>query len=244
MPSPNQFHSEFGYMCPTPRFRRILRVSFVAGLAGALAGAVGVIALAQRADVGRMRTDIASTVSSTVGMAVTNAAIANLPSTPAIASCTAQNWPFVDKQCLLGTERNIRAAPDTIAAVDPSGAAAAWNEAWSAKQSQPAAAPAKKRPRPVHRREPVRPDAASRNAYLTPMTYDQWRFDNSVTTTVPVAAARASGAAVPGCRPMFCECSRRVAADSRTPRLVTVTCTRGREGGNEDQFRGRPQSKR
>src|SRR5436190_20818868 len=149
MPSPYQFHSEFGYMCPTPRFRRILRVSFVAGLAGALAGAVGVIALAQRADVGRMRTDFASTVSSTVGMAVTNAATANVP-TPGIASCTAQSWPFVDKTCLLGTERNIRAAPETFAAVDPAGAAASWNEASPVKPSQPSAAPAKRRPKPVH----------------------------------------------------------------------------------------------
>jgi hypothetical protein len=211
MPSPNQFHSEFGYMCPTPRFRRVVRVTFVAGVAGAIAGAVGVIALAQRADVERMRTEIASTVSSTVsstvGMAVTNASPAIAPPAPRTALCSAQSWPFIDKTCLLGTERTIRTLPETFAAIPPRAvspravppqAAApsafapaavalgedaqppnAHAEAASAKASQSTAAPAKKRPKTVQRREraPERQDANPRSAYVDPMTYEQWRHD-------------------------------------------------------------------
>jgi hypothetical protein len=187
MPSPNQFHSEFGYMCPTPRFRRVVRVTFVAGVAGAIAGAVGVIALAQRADVERMRTEIASTVSSTVsstvGMAVTNASPAIAPPAPRTALCSAQSWPFIDKTCLLGTERTVRTLPETFAAVAPGEGAQPSNahaEASSATPSQSASAPAKKRPKTVQRRErtPVRQDGNPRSAYADPLTYEQWRHDS------------------------------------------------------------------
>jgi hypothetical protein len=37
-------HPEFGFLCPTPRLRRELRIALVASLFGAIAGAVGVVA--------------------------------------------------------------------------------------------------------------------------------------------------------------------------------------------------------
>jgi hypothetical protein len=200
MPSPDQFHSEFGYMCPTPRFRRAFRVSVIAGVFGALAGSVAVIAFAQRADVERMRTDIASTVgsgvSSTVGMAITAAATAAAPTVaptnvlpaPGSASCAAQSWPYLDNKCLLGTERSIQTTPKTFAtpkafaAVAPAEAAVSSDplaEASTGRPSPSAAAPVKKRPKTVQRREraPERQDANPRSAYVDPMTYEQWRRD-------------------------------------------------------------------
>ena len=39
------FHPEFGYFCPTPRFRRDLRVAFVAFTSGAALSAIAVIAV-------------------------------------------------------------------------------------------------------------------------------------------------------------------------------------------------------
>ncbi|MEA2989939.1 MAG: hypothetical protein QOG83_2650 [Alphaproteobacteria bacterium] len=50
MLSPEGFHQEFGYFCPTPRFRRSFRVAFIAALFGATAGAIGVLALLARPD--------------------------------------------------------------------------------------------------------------------------------------------------------------------------------------------------
>ena len=46
MPLPTGIHPEFGYLAPTPQFRRGLRIAAIAGVAGALFGAASVLALA------------------------------------------------------------------------------------------------------------------------------------------------------------------------------------------------------
>jgi hypothetical protein len=186
MPSPNHFHPEFGYVCPTPRFRRAVSVSFVAGSLGLLVGAVGVIAFAQRPEVVRMRTEIATTVGSSVGMSdpITSAAAAaaigkRLPSVDR-SPCATQSWPYLDSKCLLGTARDVRELPDSFAAV-PAEFAAPPNAATDAGSARSqSAAIGKKRPKVAHRRErapELRRQVEPRTATVDPLSYEQWRFD-------------------------------------------------------------------
>lgn len=51
-PEPD-FHPEFGFMCPSSHFRRVVRVAIVSIAFGATAGAIAVFALAPRADLAR-----------------------------------------------------------------------------------------------------------------------------------------------------------------------------------------------
>jgi len=51
-PEPD-FHPEFGFMCPSSHFRRVVRVAVVSIALGATAGAIAVFALAPRADLAR-----------------------------------------------------------------------------------------------------------------------------------------------------------------------------------------------
>jgi hypothetical protein len=50
MPSPQHFHPEFGYLCPSPRVRGAFRVACWAGGIGILFGAVATLALVPRGD--------------------------------------------------------------------------------------------------------------------------------------------------------------------------------------------------
>jgi hypothetical protein len=186
MPSPNHFHPEFGYVCPTPRFRRAVSVSFVAGSLGLLVGAVGVIAFAQRPEVVRMRTEIATTVGSSVGMSdpITSAAAAaaagNRAASVDRSPCATQSWPYLDSKCLLGTNRDARELPESFAAV-PAEFAASPNAGADATSTRSQSAVAgKKRPKVAHRRERApepRRQVEPRTATVDPLSYEQWRFD-------------------------------------------------------------------
>ena len=186
MPSPNHFHPEFGYVCPTPRFRRAVSVSFVAGSLGLLVGAVGVIAFAQRPEVVRMRTEIATTVGSSVGMSdpITSAAAAAAigKRSPSVdrSPCATQSWPYLDSKCLLGTARDARELPDSFAAVPAEFAAPPNAGADAASTKSQSAAAGKKRPKVAHRRERApepRRQVEPRTATVDPLSYEQWRFN-------------------------------------------------------------------
>jgi hypothetical protein len=61
MSSSPEFHPEFGYFCPTPQFRRIIRVACRATGFGVALGALAVLALMPRHDPDQPRTTAATT---------------------------------------------------------------------------------------------------------------------------------------------------------------------------------------
>jgi hypothetical protein len=193
MPSPDQFHPEFGYVCPTPRFRRMFGVGFVACAVGMLVGAVGIIALAQRPEMARIRGEVATTVGLSESRAAApapapvsapawpRAAVINVPAPAAgDGACAVQNWPYRDDTCLLGTQRKAVKLPDTFAAVPAPDAGEAKAAEHPAASTGPAA---RKRPKVVHRRiaRPERferPEVEPRGLYGSgaPLTHEQWRY--------------------------------------------------------------------
>ena len=167
MPSPDRFHPEFGYLCPTPRFRSTLRVSLVAGVLGAMTGAVGVLAMVlPHPSPDRVRSETALTLSpadplttgATVGVASSSGKACSAPDKCPLATTAAapSGWP----------------AP----AADAAGVASDPGELAIAKPLPSAATPAKKR-RKVVRREPPpdRQDAEPRSAYAVP--YGHRRYE-------------------------------------------------------------------
>jgi hypothetical protein len=182
MPSPNQFHPEFGYVCPTSRFRRTLCVSAVAAVIGAAAGAVGVFAMAERAD--RMRSEIVTTIGLADPAAASPSPLPSPGSSAAAASsardravaamqCPAQPWPYPGNKCgAAGTPASPPPSPtsSTSRATDSAQALAASGDSAAVKPTQqPAAAvPTKKHRNTAQRREPARHEADVRGAVANP----------------------------------------------------------------------------
>jgi hypothetical protein len=168
MPSPNQFHPEFGYVYPTSRFRRTLRVSLVAAVIGAAAGGIGVLAMADRAD--RMRSEMRSEIASTIGLGE-SAVAAPVARPPAAAvPCPAQTGYSRDMKCPPPDTARSAALPSPAASAsagtDAAGVAEAPGDLAAAK---PATSHAKKNRKPVQRREPqLTRQEAARNGYATP----------------------------------------------------------------------------
>ena len=157
MPSPNQFHPEFGYMCPTSRFRRTLRVSLVAAVIGAAAGAIGVVATAERGD--RMRSEIAATIG--VGEPAVAAPAAGVPAA-ALPCPTRRGAPF-DSRCPPPAPARTAASPTRSPADLASAAVDAAVEAAPGDFAavKPATTHAKKNGKPVQRRD-------ARSGYASP----------------------------------------------------------------------------
>jgi hypothetical protein len=55
---PVHCHPDFGYLAPTSRFWKLVRVGAIAGTLGLFAGSVGMIAFSQRPDIERLREEI------------------------------------------------------------------------------------------------------------------------------------------------------------------------------------------
>ncbi len=117
MPSARYVHPEFGYFCPTPRFRRKLCVA----LAGMVLGAIGVALL-------RAGPDLSSAHSPASGSAAMMARVVSateigpeagrasqavaLGLRPALSqsprACEDNTWAYLDGKCAAGKERKLR----------------------------------------------------------------------------------------------------------------------------------------
>jgi hypothetical protein len=164
VPSPSQFHPEFGYMCPTSRFRRTLRVSLVAAVIGAAGGGIGVLAMADRAD--RMRSEIRSEIASTIGLGESALAAPVAGAPAASAPCAAQGRPSRDGKCPPPGAARSAALPSPAAAANAAIDAASVEAPSDLAEAKPATSHARKNRKPVQRRD--RQDAATRNAFANP----------------------------------------------------------------------------
>jgi len=129
---PAHFHPEFGYLCPTPPTRRLIRVASIAVLCGLALGAVGVFSLQARppANVIAAPTATEDAGPVTVGTRIPEDAAKAIKSTssptpPASDKpCSKQTWPFLDRKCLgqpQGKSRYVRViAPEGPIAPDKS----------------------------------------------------------------------------------------------------------------------------
>ena len=174
MPSPNQFHPEFGYVCPTSRFQRTLIVSAVAAVIGAAAGGVGVLVMADRAD--RMRSEIVATIgladpaaaAAPSSVSTGSSASAAVPATP----CPAQPWPYPDNKCgAAGTPARPPASiASTSPAMDTARTSVLSGEPAGVKPTtqHSAATRAKKQRKAEQRREQARHEANARGGAANP----------------------------------------------------------------------------
>jgi hypothetical protein len=110
-----QFHSEFGYFCPTPQLRRVVRVACLGSAIGGVVGAIAVWVVMSAGDTDHSRT--ATFMDATAAVATTGQAHRpDAPATTAIANdaaavtdkaaadCQAQAWPYRTAKC--GTQSN------------------------------------------------------------------------------------------------------------------------------------------
>jgi hypothetical protein len=115
-------HPEFGYLWPTPQFRRIMRVALWASVLGATFGAVGVFAFSSRQEPEKARVESALAINQ-IDVAAAESARASLstvdPTSSAVGTtsppqaegakpCAEQAWPSLDKKCFTSTSRKRR----------------------------------------------------------------------------------------------------------------------------------------
>jgi hypothetical protein len=100
---PHHFHSEFGFLCPTARMRREIRIAFVSTVFGGIVGAVGAFMLFA----GHQDGDTAAIAS--LGQA--NTAISAPPPSGTATSTTARNY----REALVNSPDSI---PEAAAAHD------------------------------------------------------------------------------------------------------------------------------
>jgi hypothetical protein len=110
-----QFHSEFGYFCPTPQLHRVLRVACLCSAIGGVVGAIVVWVVMSAGNADRSRT--ATLMDTTAAVATTGQAHRpDVPATTAVENdapavtdkaavdCQAQAWPYRTAKC--GTQSN------------------------------------------------------------------------------------------------------------------------------------------
>jgi hypothetical protein len=101
--SPPQIHPEFGYFCPTPLTRRLVRVGLLAALGGLMLGAVGVVALTHSPPPTTVAQGTSESIKNDSDPTVRTAA-AETPAPAGTATpCAQQAWPFVDRPCMRGS---------------------------------------------------------------------------------------------------------------------------------------------
>jgi hypothetical protein len=181
-PAAPEFHPEFGYLCPTPQFRRVLRVAAISAGVGACAAALAFFAFTPRAesDIAPLQNALTATEAPEASMASAPAAWGVGLAQPAwgIASkpCMQQAWPYIAKNCLSGAAEEGTSAPLRVlrpeqpAQSAPAQVMPAKTPEITAATPAETKAPAKKKPRTARRnrnrsRSPVEFDA--RDAYAT-----------------------------------------------------------------------------
>ena len=193
-PAATEFHPEFGYLCPGPQLRRMVRVALISTALGATVGAAGVLALMPRGEPSLMRAETALAAvaadESVAAPAVTAGGeeIVQPPSAVGAKPCTAQTWPYLDSNCLSGFERkwqDLRVLrPEEPAQSAPAQVMPVTTpEMGATKSMADPKVPSKKKEKTAERRRNKRskpfaePDA--RSAYATPYErrYEQPRRD-------------------------------------------------------------------
>jgi hypothetical protein len=205
MPSPRvfhpaapEYHPEFGYFCPSPQLRRVLRVGVISAAVGAGAGALALLIVMPRGNSEAAHTEnapaavaaagqpaaapelpapassppatVTRPASSSVGLAQPTAKVDARP-------CTEQTWPYMASHCLAGAERK----PEDLRVLRPEEPAqsapakvlpAKPRETAAAKSETEAKVPPKKKERAAHRSRDkrTRPPAEfdPRSTYATP----------------------------------------------------------------------------
>jgi hypothetical protein len=118
--SPDDFHPEFGYLCPTPRMRRKLRVIAILASIAMLIGGISVTPLAQRNSGDDHRRELARSVA--IAEPTADEALATTLPSPAVvtgassvlsapAPCQGPAGSFVNHQCDSGKPRSPRSRP-------------------------------------------------------------------------------------------------------------------------------------
>jgi hypothetical protein len=105
--NPPQFHSEFGYLCPTPQLRRMFRVAFLCSAIGGIVGAITVWVVMSAGDPDHSRaatlTDTTAAVATTgqghrLDVAATPAKD-DAVTDKAATDCQEQAWPYRSVKC-------------------------------------------------------------------------------------------------------------------------------------------------
>jgi hypothetical protein len=162
MSFPTEFHPEFGFLVPSPELRRVIRITVVAALIGAVFGGAGVFALTARPqDRGPAPAEPTFAIAQTVEVRPAGggearptagsefAVASNRSPQPSVAAkpCNEQTWPYLDRKCLTGVvtrwrhvhvlppDAGAKAAPVKSAEIDSRGI----------NPSDPSATPTKKR---------------------------------------------------------------------------------------------------
>jgi len=177
------FHPEFGYFCPSPSFRRKLRVAVACIVIGAIAGTSGVLVLkaAHDPDANRAMTfariddsPAGAEATSAAGQAITSGERSRPPEA-AKTGCeegasVGQTWAYLDGKCVAGRARKARtgrraADGSAIAAAAPaSGALAPAN----AEQAAAVASAPDRRQQGSAPASPARPADAAVSATTQP----------------------------------------------------------------------------
>jgi len=110
-------HPEFGYLCPSPRFRRKLWMALAVSAVGVLAGAItlgGGDSPEDTTSLGMPAETASSDPTPAPGAEPRIAATPASPATPKIA-CEGETWTYVDGKCAAGKQKSRIAAIDTPA---------------------------------------------------------------------------------------------------------------------------------
>jgi hypothetical protein len=110
LPTPPEFHPEFGYIWPAAHNRRLMRIALTSTAAGALFGIIVALVMTSRADPDVAHTATALSVAPAPAQEPAIVGPAAVPMEPIRAaaaespvvtkSCSEQTWPYLDSKCL------------------------------------------------------------------------------------------------------------------------------------------------
>ncbi len=204
MPSPRvfhpgapEYHPEFGYFCPGPQLRRVLRVAVISATVGAGAGALVLLTIMPRGNSEAARTQNVPAAVAAAGQPSALQSPASVSSPPATVArpasnsaglapptasmdakpCTEQTWPYMASHCLAGADRKpqemrVLRPEEPVQSAPAKVMPAKPSETIAATPETEAKAPPKKKVRAAHRRrnKRTRPptELDPRSAYATP----------------------------------------------------------------------------
>jgi hypothetical protein len=199
--SSDDFHPEFGYLWPTPAKRRRIRKAVMWASAGTVIGAFALLTLAQHGGGGGRGEFVSAAAASAPAMVAEAPAMPPVPpititdasaAARAPASCRDLLGSFIDPQCKSGRlrkSRSERRASNRVVSV-PIGRTAFLNREDTAAPAavaqvpdevvakpavdvapEPAASPAKPRPKSARKHKPSSPDSDPRSAYAAAPGY-------------------------------------------------------------------------
>ncbi len=182
-----EFHPEFGYLVPSRKGRRTVRVALAAAAFGIVTGAVGAMVLLPRAG-HDLRVEQAFTAMQgdtvTVGLAVTSppaATSGRRPAAPKAAAappaadtdkpCKDETWPYFDRKCLWGGPRKDATVAETPAETPAAAPVEAEVAAANPPEQRPVVAKKKARTTNTTARRRSKKEPDPRAAYANPNPY-------------------------------------------------------------------------